>query len=108
MPGLLDGTRYWVRKIDDDKIELYDLEANAIASSSITQGRKDLTGVSSDDKLHELTTGDVMIEDNHIYVTNHQFTTGDGIIYRAGKMGAIGGLIDGTAYFIYRERNSII
>ena len=103
LPGLLDGTRYWVRKIDDDKIELYDLEANAIASSSITQGRKDLTGVSSDDKLHELTTGDVMIEDNHIYVTNHQYTTGDGVIYRAGKMGGIGGLTDGTAYYVYVE-----
>ena len=44
-----------------------------------------------------------MFEDNHIYVTNHQFTTGDGVIYRAGKMGGIGGLVDGTAYFVYVE-----
>ena len=44
-----------------------------------------------------------MPEDNHIYVTNHQFTTGDGVIYRAGKMGGIGGLVDGTAYFVYVE-----
>ena len=80
MPGLIDGTRYWVRKVDDNTIELYDTEANAIAAITITQGRKDLTGVSPDTKLHELTTGNVMIEDNHIYVTNHGFATGDGVI----------------------------
>ena len=45
MPGLIDGTRYWVRKVDDNTIELYDTEANAIAATTITQGRKDLTGV---------------------------------------------------------------
>ncbi len=103
LPGLIDGTRYWVRKVDDNTIELYDLEANAIANTSITQGIKDLTGVSPDTKFHELTTGNVMPEDNHIYITNHQFTTGDGVIYRAGKMGGIGGLVDGTAYFVYVE-----
>ena len=59
-----------------------------------------------DAKLHELTTGNVMFEDNHIYVTNHQFTTGDGVIYRAGKMGGIGGLVDGTAYFVYKESDN--
>ena len=36
LPGLIDGTRYWVRKVDDNTIELYDLEANAIAATSIT------------------------------------------------------------------------
>ena len=106
LPGLIDGTRYWVRKVDNDTIELYDTEANAIANISITQGRKDLTDVSPDDKFHELTTGNVMFEDDHIYVTNHQFTTGDGVIYRAGKMGGIGGLVDGTAYFVYKESDN--
>ena len=103
LPGLIDTTRYWVRKVDDNTIELYDTEANAIANTTITQGRKDLTGVSADDKFHELTNGDVMFEDDHIYVSNHQYTTGDGVIYRAGKMGGIGGLVDGTAYFVYVE-----
>ena len=103
LPGLIDTTRYWVRQVDDNTIELYDTEANALANTTITQGRKDLTGVSADDKFHELTTGDVMPEDNHIYVSNHQYTTGDGVIYRAGKMGGIGGLVDGTAYFVYVE-----
>ena len=110
MPGLIDGTRYWVRKVDDNTIELYDTEANALASTSITQGRKDLTGVRETTlelyNTHHLTTGDVMPEDNHIYVTNHQFATGDGVIYRAGKMGGIGGLVDGTAYFVYRESDN--
>ena len=106
LPGLIDGIRYWVRKVDDNTIELYDLEANAIAATSITQGRKDLTNVSPDDKLHELTTGNVMVDDNHIYVNNHQFTTGDGVIYRQGKMGGIGGLVDGTAYFVYKESDN--
>ena len=106
LPGLIDGTRYWVRVISDSVIELYDLEINAVANVAITQGRKDLTGVSPDDKLHELTTGNVMIDDNHIYVTNHQYTTGDGVVYRAGKMGGIGGLVDGTAYFVYVESDN--
>jgi hypothetical protein len=106
LPGLIDGTRYWVRVISDSVIELYDLEINAVANVAITQGIKDLTGVSPDDKLHELTTGNVMIDDNHIYVTNHQFTTGDGVVYRAGKMGGIGGLVDGTAYFVYVESDN--
>ena len=47
-----------------------------------------------------------MPEDSHIYVSNHGFTTGDGVIYRAGKMGAIGGLVDGTAYFVYKESDN--
>ena len=106
MPGLIDGTRYWVRKVDANTIELYDTEANAIAATSVTQGRKDLTGVSPDTKFHELTTGNVMIEDDHIYITNHGFTTGDGVIYRAGKMGGIGGLVDGTTYFAYKESDN--
>mgnify|MGYP003313663974 FL=1 len=106
MPGLIDGTRYWVRKVDNNTIELYDTEANAIAATNITQGRKDLTGVSPDAKFHELTTGNVMFEDDHIYVSNHQYTTGDGVIYRQGQMGGIGGLVDGTAYFVYRESDN--
>ena len=106
LPGLIDGTRYWVRKVDNDTIELYDLEINAIANTSVTQGKKDLTGVSPDTKFHQLTTGNVMFEDNHIYVTNHQFITGDGVVYRESKMGGIGGLVDGTAYFVYKESNN--
>ena len=102
LPGLIDGTLYWVRKVDDNTIELYDLEKNALANNT-TQGIKDITGVSLDDKLHELTTGNVMFEENHIYINKHQYITGDGIIYRQGKMGGIGGLVDGTTYFIYVE-----
>ncbi|BCU98237.1 MAG: hypothetical protein CM15mV21_0060 [Eurybiavirus sp.] len=55
-----------------------------------------------------MTTGNVMPEVNNIYITKHQFTTGEGVIYRAGKMGAIGGLVDGTAYFVYVENEDYI
>ena len=34
LPGLIDGTRYWVRKVDDNTIELYDNEANASRDSN--------------------------------------------------------------------------
>ena len=47
-----------------------------------------------------------MPEANHIYVSSHQYTTGDGVIYRAGKMGGITGLVDGTAYFVYKESDN--
>ena len=94
-PGLINATRYWVRKVDANTIELYDLEINALAATSITQGIKDLTGVreavfSGTSKVHTLTTGNVMFEDNHIYIKRHQFATGDGVVYRQGKMGGIG------------------
>ena len=95
-----------VRKVDADTIELYNNEANALAAVNITQGIKDITGVSTDDKLHELTTGSVMPEDNHIYVKGHQYKTGDGVIYRQSKMGGIGGLVDETAYFVYVESDN--
>ena len=49
-----------------------------------------------------------MPEVNNIYINKHQFITGDGVIYRASKMGGIGGLVDGTAYFVYRENDDYI
>ena len=47
-----------------------------------------------------------MFEDDHIYITNHQFATGDGVVYRQGKMGGIGGLVDGTTYYVYKESDN--
>jgi len=40
--GLTDTTKYWVRNIDDDTIEVYDTKANAEAGPATT-GRQDLT-----------------------------------------------------------------
>ena len=96
---MIDGTVYYIRNISANKIALYDTYANAI-NVAVTQGRKDITGVSSDDSFHTFDSGNVMPEVNNIYITKHLFATGDGVIYRAGKMGAIGGLVDGTAYFV--------
>ena len=107
LPGLIDGTVYYIRNISANKVALYDTYANAI-NVSVTQGRKDITGVSSDDSFHTFDSGNVMPEVNNIYITKHQFTTGEGVIYRAGKMGAIGGLVDGTAYFVYVENEDYI
>ena len=107
LPGLIDGTVYYVRNISANKIALYDTYANAI-NVAVTQGRKDITGVSSDDSFHTFDSGNVMPEVNNIYITKHLFATGDGVIYRAGKMGAIGGLVDGTAYFVYVENEDYI
>ena len=107
MPGLIDTTTYYLRVFDANNIELYDTYANAVNVSE-TQGRKDITGVSPDDSFHVFESGHVMPELNNIYIDNHQFTTGDGVIYRASKMGAIGGLVEGTAYFVYRENDDYI
>ena len=107
LPGLIDGTVYYIRSIDANTVALYDTYTNAI-NVSVTQGRKDITGVSSDDSFHTFDSGNVMPEVNNIYITKHLFATGDGVIYRAGKMGGIGGLVDGTAYFVYRENEDYI
>ena len=107
IPGLIDTTSYYVRRIDDDTIELYDTYANATASVG-NQGRRDLTGIRPAGNYHRLTTGNVMPETNNIRIKRHQFATGDSIIYRAGKMGAIAPLIDGTTYFVYVENTDWI
>ena len=107
LPGLIDTTVYYVRVIDADTIELYDTHANAI-NLSVTQGRKDITNVSPDDSFHVFESGNIMPEANNIFIDNHLLSTGEGIIYRAGKMGAIGGLVDGTAYFVYKENDDYI
>ena len=44
-----------------------------------------------------------MPESNNIRVPQHQYATGDGIVYRSSKMGGIDGLVDGTTYYVYRE-----
>ena len=101
--GLIDSTAYYARKVDANTIELYDTWANATATVTVTTGRKDITSESPDDKLHLFTTGKIMPESNNIFIDTHGFITGDGVIYRSGKMGDIAGLTDGTTYYVYVE-----
>ena len=108
LPGLLDQTVYYVRRIDADNIELYDTYANASAATNVTQGRRDFTGEATAGLYHKLTSGAVMPESNNIYIETHGFKTGDGITYRAGKMGAIGGLTGDVNYFVYKENEDWI
>ena len=82
---------YYVRFIDANSIALYDNWLNATTTTA-TSGRKDLTGVSPDTKLHLFTTGKVMPEGNNIFIDTHQYATGDGVIYRESPMGSIAGL----------------
>ena len=102
LTGLADNALYYVRKINDNIIELYDLWIDATTTTATT-GIRNLTAVSPDTKLHLFTTGKVMPEGNHIFVEQHQFATGDGVVYRESKMGKIDGLISGTTYYIYKE-----
>ena len=108
LPGLIDQTVYYVRRIDADNIELYDTYANASAATNVTQGRRDITGEATAGLYHKLTSGAVMPESNNIYIERHEFKTGDGITYRAGKMGAIGGLTTDVNYFVYKENEDWI
>ena len=101
--GLIDSTAYYARKVDANTIELYDTWANATATVTVTTGRKDITSESPDDKLHLFTTGKIMPESNNIFIDTHGFNTGDGVIYRSGKMGDVSGLTDGTTYYVYVE-----
>ena len=81
---------------------MYDTYTNATATIGTT-GIKDITAVSTDTKLHLLTCGNIMPESNNIRVPQHQYATGDGIVYRSSKMGGIDGLVAGTTYYVYRE-----
>jgi len=103
--GLIDNSLYYVRFIDANSIQLFDTWTNATTTTSTT-GRKDLTAVSTDTKLHLFTSGKVMPEGNHIFIDTHQFATGDGVVYRESKMGGITGLVDGTTYYIYKENTN--
>ena len=100
--GLIDNSLYYVRFIDANTIALYDTWLNATTTTSTT-GRKDITAVSPTTALHLFTTGSIMPEGNHIFINNHQYATGDGVVYRQSKMGGITGLVDGTTYYIYKE-----
>ena len=108
VPGLIDQTVYYVRTIDADNIELYDTYTNASAATNVTQGRRDFTGEATAGVYHKLTSGAVMPESNNIYIERHQFKTGDGVTYRAGKMGVVGGLTNDVNYFVYRENDDWI
>ena len=44
-----------------------------------------------------------MPESNNIFIDTHGFQTGDGVIYRSGKMGDVAGLTSGTTYYVYVE-----
>ena len=100
--GLIDSTAYYVRFVDANSIQLFDTWLNATTTTSTT-GRKDITGVSPDTKLHLFTTGKIMPESNNIFIETHQYASGDGVVYRESKMGGISGLVDGTTYYVYRE-----
>ena len=102
LAGLADNTAYYIRSVDADTIELYDTWANATSTTSTT-GIKDLTTVSTNTNLHLLTSGKVMPESNNVFINNHQYATGDAVVYRSSKMGGIAGLTSGTTYYIYKE-----
>ena len=107
LAGLADTTVYYVRVIDSNTIELYDNYTNSVATTTTT-GRKDITSVSTDTKLHLFTCGNVMPESNNIRIPTHQYATGDGVVYRSGAMGGIDGLVSGTSYYVYRENKDWI
>ena len=101
IPGLVNNSNHYVRVIDADTIELYDTWTNAVSGSTTgTQGIRDiLSGTQTG--THLLFSSKVQYQTNEIYIERHGLTTGDGVYYRADKMGAIGGLVDNSQYFVY-------
>jgi len=107
LAGLADDTLYYVRAVDSNTIELYDTWLNSTTITATT-GIKDITAVSTNTNLHLFTSGQIMPEGNRINIPTHQYATGDGIVYRASKMGGISGLVDGTTYYVYKENTDWI
>ena len=107
IPGLVNGTVYYARVLTANTFELYNTftNANFPAGSTTKQGLIDITAIGTN-AVHYLTFGKVMPESNNIYVKQHQFTTGDQVVYRPSKMGAIGGLSVDTTYAVYVENEN--
>ena len=102
--GLVDGTDYYVRTIDDNTITLYDTALNAL-NSQVTTGERDLGDPGSGDE-HSLYTARIYTRDNTIYFPKHGLFTGDGVYYRASKAGGIGGLTDNSLIYVYKVDNN--
>ena len=102
--GLVDGTSYFIRSIDDNHVELYDTAADALALQTTT-GRRDLGDPGTGDE-HTLFTCRVSVKDNTFYFPKHGLFTGNGVYYRSSKAGDIGGLTNNGLYYVYKVDNN--
>lgn len=112
--GLTDDTRYHVIRVDDDTIKLADDYPDAIAGTPINLTAASSTG--TDYLLITLTNGifsdsGVDVSNNYITITDHGFETGDAVIFlenSASSSPAIGGLVDGTPYYVIKMTDSVL
>ena len=105
IPGLIDNTVYYVRSIDSNTIELYDTWENSTTITEV-EGRKDITGNSTG--YHYLTSGNIMPENNQIFIERHGLVSGDPLEYRSSSLGDIGGLSNDTRYYAYKYNDNWI
>ena len=98
--GLVTGTTYFVRSIDENTLELYDTAANAL-NIQTTTGRRDLGDPGTGDE-HTLFTSRISVKDNTFYFPKHGLFTGNGAYYRSSKAGDIGGLTNNGLYYVYK------
>ena len=100
IPGLIDNTVYYVRSIDSNTIELYDTWENSTTITEV-EGRKDITGNSTG--YHYLTSGNIMPENNQIFIERHGLVSGDPLEYRSSSLGD-SGLSNDTRYYAYKYK----
>ena len=98
--GLVKNTTYFVRKIDDNKIALYDTAVNAL-NIQVTTGVRDLGDPGTGDE-HSLYHSRIFTRDNTIYFPKHGLFTGNGVYYRPSKAGNIGGLVTNSLIYVYK------
>jgi len=136
LPGLVDGTTYFVRRIDDATIKLSTSLAQAIAlmpvfdptlvdnagdrivrnghgfadGQAVTYRAPAAKGFSAGLVDVVIGPGGTLEPDagaETIYIENHGFSTGDRITYRTDGA-AIGGLANGGEYFVIRVNANLV
>jgi hypothetical protein len=96
---LVDGATYYVKTVVDAN--------RIILSQSLNGPDLDLTSAGTGTG-HSFIFVTVNVEEDSLYIPQHDLATGQRVVYSSGAGTVIGGLINNTSYFVFRVDANII